>query len=100
MPDTISVFYYSQSALVLAINIPVLATAFSQKRTQNASNKNISGHEKCLRGWRIVHLSLCPTINKAHKIKNQPLKKIDRFFCADEKKNKNKKASEIQHKPT
>ena len=29
MPDTISVFYYYQYALVVAINIPVLAIAFS-----------------------------------------------------------------------
>lgn len=32
VPDTISVFYYSQHALVLAINIPVLAIASSQKK--------------------------------------------------------------------
>lgn len=32
MPDTISVFYYSQHALVLAINIPVLAIAFSHEK--------------------------------------------------------------------
>lgn len=46
MPDTISVFYYSQHALVLAINIPLLAIAFSQEK-KPLTTKSIRGHEKC-----------------------------------------------------
>lgn len=45
MPDIVSVFYYSQHALVLAINIPALAIAFSQKKTPN--------NQKHQRAWKM-----------------------------------------------
>lgn len=46
MPDTISVFYYSQHALVLAINIPLLAIAFSQE-------KKSPNNQKHQRAWKM-----------------------------------------------
>lgn len=88
MPDTISVFYYSQHALVLAINIPVVAIAFSQKKTKTLATKISVGMKNVLRGWRMTHLFLCPTTNKARKITNHPQKKVMSFFVLKQKKKK------------
>lgn len=49
VPDTISVFYYSQHALVLAINIPVLAIASSQKKKKRTNPNN----QKHQRAWKM-----------------------------------------------
>lgn len=46
MPDTIPVFYYSQPTLVLAINIPALAIAFSQGQETNKKPNNYQKHQR------------------------------------------------------
>lgn len=44
MPDTVSVFYYYQHAVGLAVDTAVLAFAFSQKKKKN--NPNDQKHQK------------------------------------------------------
>lgn len=50
LPDTIPVFYYAQPTLVLAINIPALAVAFSQGQETNKKPNNYQKHQ---RAWKM-----------------------------------------------
>lgn len=105
MPDTISVFYYSQHALVLAINIPLLAIAFSQE-------KKPPNNQKHQRAWKMfweaeecyIYLGVLQLINPIRIWPSSPLPppiKSDGFISLRTKRKKKEEEHLLKcNKPT